>query len=110
MNKLLFVAGVMFAAGCGGKADNALGEMEGFKDKMCACPDQACADAVRKDFKDWNKKMREDNVKKSDLTDDQKKRAKDINVDMDTCAAKLRGERKAKGAKPADEKKPDETK
>jgi hypothetical protein len=106
MKKLLLVAGIMVAAACGSKADNALGDMEGFKDRICACKDQSCADGVKKDMKEWKKKMREDNVKKSDLTDDQKKRAKEIDLEMDTCAGKLRGEKKAK----PEEAKPEEKK
>jgi hypothetical protein len=40
-----------FAAGC----SDASKEIEKFADKMCACPDAACADKVMGDFAKWAK-------------------------------------------------------
>lgn len=103
------LAGITFAAACGSKADNALSDLEGFKDRVCACKDKECADGVKKDMREWKKKMRDEGIKKSELTDDQKKRAKEIDKEMDSCAEKFR-ESKPKMDKPADPPKPEEKK
>jgi hypothetical protein len=104
MTKLFLLAGILLT-GCGSKADNALSDLEGFKDRLCACQDKDCADGVKKDLKEWKKKMREENVKKSDLSDDQKKRAKEIDKEMDSCGDKFR-----ESKKPADAPKPEDKK
>jgi hypothetical protein len=100
MTKIFLLAGITLAAACGSKADNALGDLEGFKDRVCACKDKECADGVKKDMREWKKKMRDEGIKKSELSDDQKKRAKEIDKEMDTCAEKFRESKKME--KPAD--------
>lgn len=51
------VAAMFLAVGCKDKWDKALGEMEGFKNEMCACKDKACTDGVKKKLHDWEEKM-----------------------------------------------------
>jgi len=45
--------------GCGDKWDKAISELDGFKDKMCACKDKACTDGVKKDMEAWETKMKD---------------------------------------------------
>ena len=60
MKKLLLVVGAMFlAVGCGDKWDKAIKDMDGFKDKMCACKDKACTDGVKKEMEEWESKMKD---------------------------------------------------
>jgi hypothetical protein len=112
MTKFFLLAAITLAtAACGSKADNALGDLEGFKDRMCGCKDKDCADGVKKDMREWKKKMRDEGIKKSELSDDQKKRAKEIDKEMDTCAEKFRESKKMdKMEKPAEPPKAEEKK
>ena len=53
MRNFMMVAGFVFAlSGCGKKdgIDGAMSEADGFKDKMCACADKACAEKVQTDM------------------------------------------------------------
>lgn len=97
MKKILLVGSIVFAAACGGKADNALKELEGFKDKMCACKDASCADGVEKEMMEWAKKMK-DEVKEEDISDEQKAKGKEISKAMRECR---RAARKSAEAAPA---------
>ena len=45
--------------GCSDKWDKAISELDGFKDKMCACKDKACTDGVKKDMEAWETKMKD---------------------------------------------------
>jgi len=86
MSKLFLLSTLVFATACGSKADNALKEMEGFKNKMCECKDKACVDGVQKDMMEWSKKMKDGDMKKDDLSEDQKKKAGEITAEMMKCA------------------------
>lgn len=108
MTKLVLLAGITLATACGSKAENALSDVEAFKDRACACKDKECSDAVRKDVREWKKKMRDEGIKKSELSDDQKKRLKEIDREMDACTAKFRESKSMD--KPADAPKPEEKK
>jgi len=91
MRKFMLVAGMLLAVGaCGkNKIDKVISDEEGFRDKMCACKDKACADAVHKDFKDWQSKteLSEEDEKKA--TEDQKKKFDDVNHAMRECRHKF---------------------
>jgi hypothetical protein len=90
MKKLAVVFGIVFATACGNKADKALSEMEGFKDKMCECKDKACVDSVQSDMLEWSKKMKDSGIEKSDLSDAQKERGKEIEKAMSECRREAR--------------------
>ncbi len=90
MTKLFLVAGVVFLTACGSKADNALSEFESFKTRMCECKDAECAKGVKKDMKEWEKKMKDEGASKKDLTDEQKQKARAIDKEMDACRDKLK--------------------
>lgn len=93
MKKLAVVFGIVFATACGSKADKALDEMEGFKNKMCECKDAACADSVQSDMREWSKKMKDSGIEKSDLSDSQKTRGKEIDEQMSKCRREARGKK-----------------
>jgi hypothetical protein len=96
MKQLMFVMGILLATACGGgKGDDALKKFEGFKDKMCACKDTDCVEKVQTEWRDWRKSS---GLKKEDLSEEQNKRGKKIDDEMDACRDKIRAEAK----KPAD--------
>lgn len=90
MKKLAVMFGIVFATACGNKADKALDEMEGFKNKMCECKDKACVDAVQGDMLEWSKTMMESGIDKKDLSDAQKTRGKEIDKAMSECRREAR--------------------
>lgn len=101
MRHLAIIVGLLLGAGaCGGsKAEDALKEFEGFRDKMCACKDKECTEKVESDWREWRKGLK-DKIKKEDMTPELNARGKKIDDEMDTCRDKIRAE--AKGAeKPA---------
>lgn len=60
MRKLSIIVGLVLAlGGCGkkDKLDGVISELEGWKTKMCACTDAACAEKVHEDYKKWEDKM-----------------------------------------------------
>jgi len=89
MQKLVLLTAIVFTSACGSKADDAIKAMDGFKTRMCECKDKACADDVQKDMKEWGQKMKDSDMKKDDLSDDQKAKVKDITKEMMGCMLKL---------------------
>jgi hypothetical protein len=77
------------SAGSGSGSDPfaaALVEMEGFKTKMCACTDKACADKVQEDIKTWDRLMRSKITAKP--TDAQKVRGQGLENEIKECRKK----------------------
>jgi hypothetical protein len=85
MKKLMFVVGLALAAGCGSKTDKALDALEDFKTQMCKCTDASCVEGVEKEMSEWEAKMKDSGIEKSDLSDDQKAKAKEINTELRKC-------------------------
>lgn len=56
-NLSLLVCSLFLVAGCNDKWDKALSQLDGFKDKMCACKDKACTEGVEKDVATWESTM-----------------------------------------------------
>ena len=78
-------------AGCGGGgADEILGKMRGFKDKVCACKDKACVDNVEKEMMEWAMKNM-DKMKNMKPTKAQDEAADKIEDEMDKCKEKIGG-------------------
>jgi len=64
----------------------ALEAMAGFRDKICACKDSACAQAVSDEMVKWSEQLaKEDNDGPPKMTEDQTKRATDIGEEMGKC-------------------------
>ena len=53
LGALALAVGIAGSGGCKSKFDKAVSEMGDWRDKMCACPDKACADEVHKDWREW---------------------------------------------------------
>lgn len=76
--------------GCGGgKADKMLEEYQGFATKMCACKDQACADAVDKEVSEWQKNNRKSDMKETDISKEQQAHGKKIRDELKACRSKV---------------------
>ncbi len=90
MKKIAVIFGIVFATACGSKTDKALDELEGFKNKMCECKDSTCADAVKNDMREWSKNMKDSGIEKSDLSEGQKTRGKEIEEAMSKCRREAR--------------------
>jgi hypothetical protein len=91
MNKLALALILSFSAtACGDAFDDALEQFEGYKKKMCACKDAACADKVKEDWRTWRKglKSKLGDTKPSEAQD---KKGKAIDDAMDACEDKARG-------------------
>ncbi len=92
MKKILFaVASMALVAGCGGGgADEMLGKMRGFKDKVCACKDKACVENVEKEMMEWAMKNM-DKMKDIKPTKAQDEQADKIQDEMEKCKEKHEG-------------------
>jgi hypothetical protein len=72
--------------------EQALGEMEGLRDKMCACTDKACTDRVETDRRAWRDAMRERfRDSKVEPSEAQEKRGDTSEKAYRDCRRKLRG-------------------
>lgn len=100
MRKLFIVASVVAGlAGCSkDKFDDMLGELEGFKNKMCECKDEACADKVQDDWRAYRKTMKEKIGKDSKPSEAQDKKGRDLTSQMRECRRNARKSGDAGGA------------
>jgi len=94
MKKFSIVVGLLIGLGaCSSKIDKAISELEGWKDKMCACKDKDCAEKVEKDFDVWNKEMKAKfKDDKDEGSEDQKKKAKELFRGLHECERKAEGD------------------
>lgn len=76
--------------------DKMLARMAAFKDRMCACTDQACADKVMDDMTAWGKETALAGRTPEKPTDEQLARTRAISEELTACAIKA----KAAGAAP----------
>ena len=109
MRNLTIVAGLVLAlTGCGkNKFDQAVSDMEGLKDKMCACTDQKCFDDVEAESKDFEKTLRDKYKKPEDAPKD----LMEVAMAFKECRRDLRhklhdGASPGEATKPADPAKP----
>lgn len=97
MKKLLFAftsLALVTGSGCGGGgADEIIGKMRSFKDKMCKCTDKACVEGVEKEMMEWAMKNMEKMQKiAKTATKAQEEAADKIEDEMDKCKDKAMGE------------------
>ncbi|MBA3459879.1 MAG: hypothetical protein H0T46_07950 [Deltaproteobacteria bacterium] len=95
MRSVLVAASLVVGlAGCGGsdKFDAVLGELEGFKNRMCACVDKACGDQVADDWRAYRATMKDKLGKDGKPSEAQDKRGRVIDEEMRACRRKLTGE------------------
>jgi hypothetical protein len=89
MTKLLVVASLVFAFGCGKKGiDAKLDELGGIKDRMCECKDKTCTEKVQEDYITWKK----GNSKDEKPTQDQKDKFEQLRAGMNLCRHKVEGD------------------
>ena len=88
MKKLILVASLVFAFGCGKKGlDGKLDELAGIKDKMCECKDKACTDKVHEDYITWKK----GNPKDEKPNKDQMDKFEQLKTGMNLCRHQVEG-------------------
>lgn len=106
MRKLSIIAGLVLAlgAGCGkkDKLDKALADFEGWKAKMCACKDKACADKTHDDYKKWEDEMEKTmkDVDKDKVDKAKLEKFETIEQGMKECRRKFREPEPAPGGEP----------
>jgi hypothetical protein len=84
------------------KWDKAISDMEGFKDKMCACKDKACTEDVHKQYRDWQKSLMSDMGKDEKPPDNLMEKGDKLEGEMKECRRKFRdADKPADGAAPA---------
>lgn len=92
MRALLLVC-VLGVVGCkkdaGDRFEEILTELGKLKDQMCACKDAACADKVGEARRDYKKTMREKLDKNAKPTEDQDRRGKQLESDLQACRRAL---------------------
>ncbi|MEO8701843.1 MAG: hypothetical protein ABI867_17495 [Kofleriaceae bacterium] len=73
---------------CGGKADDALDKLDGFKNQICACADKACAETAMRSMEtymnEWSKSNQATKPSKA-----QADRSEKITNEMAECVKKL---------------------
>ena len=88
---ILVVFATLTIAGCKSKLEKAVSEETDWKDKICACTDQACTDQTYKDYKAWDDKLKdsftEDDVKNA--SKDLMEKAEKIEDELRTCHRKF---------------------
>ena len=74
-----------FSIGCGGKS-GLEGEVEGWKDKMCACKDKECAEKTYDDYKEWRRGKKGE---AKDMSKDDMGKIMTIERELKDCRDKL---------------------
>lgn len=84
------VLGIGGLSACGGKDkfDEVLGELEGFKNRMCECKDKTCADKVQEDWRAYRKTMKEKLGKDTKPSEAQDKKGRALDEEMRVCRKK----------------------
>jgi hypothetical protein len=72
--------------------DKQFAAMEIFRDRMCACVDDVCAETVLGDLRKWESEMlkKEQNEPPIDLSPERAKFGNDLAVQFDKCAREAR--------------------
>lgn len=92
MKAFFSIVGFAFLVGCGGGGiDGVLKEYEGYKDKMCACKDKACADKVEADATAYLMKAAE-KFKDSKPSKEQDEKFDKLEDAMSECQKKVSGD------------------
>ena len=95
MRKLTMIAVLVLAAAAGckkDKLDQALEDFEGWKSKMCACKDAACAEKTHEEYKKWEDQMEKTmkDVDKDKVDKSKMEKFEKIDDEMKACRRKLR--------------------
>ena len=88
MIKRWMIAALLVVAACGKTdSDASLSELTALRDKMCACTDRACADAVNADVGAFFKK---DRARFDSMPPDKKQQSKKLEDEQYACWQKLK--------------------
>jgi hypothetical protein len=77
---------ITLVLGCGNGSDDALAKMRGFRDRVCACADKACAEVALDEMETYFKEQF-----KGSPNADQRATAEALSTEMTACLAKLDG-------------------
>jgi hypothetical protein len=89
MKKLMVIASLVFAFGCGKKGlDAKLDELSSIKDRMCDCKDKTCTEKVHEEYITWKK----GNSKEEKPNKDQMDKFEQLRAGMNLCRHKLEGD------------------
>jgi hypothetical protein len=90
---LVIGLGLGLLAGCPKKSsdpfDEILVQLEKFKTEMCACTDVACADRVSEARREYKKTMRDKLAKGAKPTDEQDRKGKTFESELQACRKAL---------------------
>jgi hypothetical protein len=67
--------------------DSVIDKLAGFKDQLCACPDNACMEKVNDDMNAWGKTQQ--SLKDAQVSDAQTQRLKSIMEEMQKCVKRV---------------------
>lgn len=99
MRTLVLVLGLVVGCkGGGDRFDEILGELESFKTQMCACKDAACADQVMDARREYRKTMRQKLEKGAKATEEQDRRGKALEAELQACRRALTPAEKETGS------------
>ena len=91
MKVFVLAAVVVAAGGCKKKnsAAEAISKIGGFRDRMCACADKACADKINQEYMDWATKQSPD--KPQQMGEDDAKKIQEVSLKYNECLTKWSG-------------------
>src|SRR5258708_3057199 len=93
MRNTVIIVGLALGLGACGKdkIDQAISDLEGWKDKMCACKDKACTDDLEKDYRTWRKEMKSSMSKEEakNASAEKQKKFMELTLAMDECRMRL---------------------
>ena len=69
--------------------DGMLVKMGEFKDKICACPDQACLEGVQDEMQKWGADLAKQGITSPTLNEDQTKRATALGEALGKCIKRI---------------------
>jgi hypothetical protein len=88
MKRRVLIAAVLMVAACGNKKDDpSLVELASLRDKMCACKDKGCADAVNSEVDAF---LKRDRARFDSMPPDTKQQSAKLEDEQYQCWKKLR--------------------
>jgi len=92
MKSFVLIASVLLGVGCGGGLES---DLTSYKDKMCACTDNDCAEKVSADYKTWAKAHRDE---AKSMAKDKLEKLDAIDKEFKDCRRKIRDGAKKDGS------------
>lgn len=86
---ILIVASLSLALGCGHKNSDPVGTVRALKERACACKDASCIDKVSGEFQSWQADLKAKGASKSDFSEEDRAKIRDLAREMAECGHKL---------------------